>query len=367
LNRQEIPHEEVHEAPDYWFIQRSSLLMKQEGSSDLLPSCPSTTLQRNDIMALDLLDAPLRMTWDLCPAGQAKMPTEKILACGDALVDAGLFSLILEEHPLLFPALDSLLDLLQQAGIQTALVVGGFPAEGMRLARLKRRFPLLVDAAPWLKVPQGLQALSRQLEQLLEADWPLSLLWVPARGHLKLLPALVELCRRLKLPRLKLPNHKRNMRAEASVAPDLLGPEDLFALQEQLKKKPLPLGITSLEVHDLFLWELLFPQGGGQRSEYGGCQAGNSIGHLTAAGEVWPCSSWPQVLGHLPAENLLDIWTSDSRLHVRDEINTPPRDCQECQIFSHCFGGCRGLARSCSGGMQRRDPLCPGPRTRKLV
>lgn len=314
-------------------------------------------------MALDLLDAPLRMTWDLCPAGQAKMPAEKILACGDALVEAGIFSLILEEHPLLFPSLDSLLDVLQQAGCQFALVVGGFPAEGMRLAHLNRRFPLLIDADPWLNLPRGLQALSRQLEQLLAADWPLSLLWVPVTGQLKLLPDLLDICRRLKLPRFKLPNHKIAMRAENPATAGVLRQEDLFDLQKRLKKKPLTLGTTSLEVHDLFLWELLFPQGGGQRSEYGGCQAGNSIGHLTATGEVWPCSSWPQVLGRLPEENLLDIWTSARRLQVRDEVSTPPFDCEGCQIFSSCFGGCRGLARSFRGGTQRRDLLCPGPRS----
>lgn len=318
-------------------------------------------------MALDLLDAPLRMTWDLCPDGQAKLSEEQILACADALVDAGIFSLILQEHPLLYPSLESLLDLLQQGACQPALVVGGDPAEWVRLTTLQRRFPLLVDAAPWLHADRGLKSLTLELGQLLESGWPVSLLWVPVRGQMEALPDLLALCQRLNLSRFKLPNQKIDATAENPVSAGFLLQKDLLDLQNQLKKRPLTVGTTLLEVHDLFLWELLFPDGGGQRSEYGGCQAGNSIGHLSALGEVWPCSSWPQVLGRLPEENLLDIWDSARRLQVRDEVNDPPPDCHGCQIYSSCFGGCRGLARQFRSGKQRRDLLCSGPRISESV
>lgn len=318
-------------------------------------------------MALDLLDAPLRMTWDLCPEGRAKLPEEQILACADALVDAGIFSLTLQEHPLLFPALEPLLDRLQQGGCQPALVVGGEPAEWLRLASLQRRFPLLVDAAPWLNADRGLKSLRLELDRLLEAGWPVSLLWVPVRGRMKVLPDLLELCQSLDLPRFKLPNYKIDATTENSGTAGFLLQQDLLELQDQLKKKPLSVATTQLEVHDLFLWELLFPDGGGQRSEYGGCQAGNSIGHLSVLGDVWPCSSWPQVLGRLPQENLLDIWDSARRLQVRDQVNEPPPDCHGCQIYSRCFGGCRGLARQFRRGGQERDLLCPGPRTSETV
>jgi GeoRSP system SPASM domain protein len=341
--------------------------MKQEGSSDLLPSSAFSALHRSSLVALDLLDAPLRMTWDLCPDGQAELPEEQIGACGDALVDAGIFSLILQEHPLLYPGLESLLDLLQLGACETSLVVGGDPGEWLRLTTLQRRFPLLVDAAPWLKVDRGLKSLKLELVPLLEAGWPVSLLWVPVSGQLKVLPDLLELCRCLDLPRFKLPNPKIDVTAENPVAAGFLLQKDLLDLQDQLKKEPLTVGTTLLEVHDLFLWELLFPKGGGQRSEYGGCQAGNSIGHLSACGEVWPCSSWPQVLGRLPEENLLEIWNSASRFQVRDEVNDPPPDCHGCQIYSRCFGGCRGLARQFRSGEQRRDLLCSGPRISESV
>ncbi|GAB6082003.1 hypothetical protein JCM30471_09170 [Desulfuromonas carbonis] len=117
----------------------------------------------------------------------------------------------------------------------------------------------------------------------------------------------------------------------------------------------------ALEVHDLFLWEILFPGGGGERSEYGGCQAGNSVGYVDASGDLYPCSSWPRLIGSLLEHSLDELWHSAQRLAIREQIATVPAGCRGCRDYPVCFGGCRGLAETFAHGTER-DPACDGPR-----
>ncbi|NIQ11346.1 MAG: SPASM domain-containing protein [Gammaproteobacteria bacterium] len=120
--------------------------------------------------------------------------------------------------------------------------------------------------------------------------------------------------------------------------------------------------LPDMEVHDLFLWEIMTPGQQQNRSEYGGCQAGNSLAHIDINGVVHPCSAWPQPLGQLPDQSLEDIWAGRERQSVVEAIAITPVGCKGCSDLNICFGGCRGLARHLNHSAGERDLMCYGPR-----
>ena len=313
-------------------------------------------------MSLDLLDAPLRLTWEIRGQDQKVLEEAELLKIADTLVDAGIFYLMLDGDPLLHSGLPSVIESLTRCGCQISVVVGAEDAEREALKRIPCAVNLLVDAAPWLAKENGLAGLEGHIAELKSTDHALSLLWVPRAGQLHLLQPLLDICARLDLPRFKLPNYRIDANSEPQKPAGILQIEDLRQLERALAEKPLETGATALEVHDLFLWELIFPQGGGERSEYGGCQAGNSLGHITWQGDLWPCSSWPQRLGSLLETDLEALWDSPERFAIRKEVAASPADCAGCRDFAICFGGCRGLALNCRQDGGKRDLLCSGPR-----
>lgn len=312
-------------------------------------------------MPLDDLDSPLRLTWDLCPRGRAVLSESELLQVAERLLDAGIFYLILDERPLLHPGLGALLQRLAAGSCQVGLVLGDAAVEWERLAALDPSCALFIDAGCWLGRDDGINGVDMAFSRLREQERSASLLWVPQRGELRQIYPLLEICRRWNIPRFKLPNRKIGANSGPFDDSALLLPADIEELARMLQKQPIDVGRAVLEVHDLFLWELLFPGGDGERSEYGGCQAGNSLGHIAANGDVWPCSSWTQVLGNLLNQDLLTLWESPLRSEVRAEVAGEPEECLGCRDFPVCFGGCRGLARSCRGSGSR-DPLCSGRR-----
>lgn len=313
-------------------------------------------------MKLDNLDSPLRMTWDICPANHEHLTEDRLLQVADKLIDAGIFFLHLDERPLIHPGISPVLNRLLTAGVQVGLVLGDSEAEWDRLNELNVKLNLLLDAGCWLHKNNGLVLLESAIEELVSAGRSVSLHWVPEAGQLSYLHPLLEICKRQHIRRFKLPNRKIGANSEPVEAARLLHQNDLGELTKILSQHPIDIADIALEVHDLFLWELIFPQGGGERSEYGGCQAGNSLGHVAVNADVWPCSSWPQVLGNLLQQDLESIWESSVRLQVRTEVAAEPDDCGGCCDYSICYGGCRGLARSYRSDGGKRDLLCAGPR-----
>ncbi|MDY6848492.1 MAG: SPASM domain-containing protein [Geoalkalibacter sp.] len=146
---------------------------------------------------------------------------------------------------------------------------------------------------------------------------------------------------------------------------DLIGPAHLDQLKNAFADNAdcLRQGVA-LEIHDLFLWELLHPDANRRREGYAGCQAANSLAHVAASGDLMPCSSWPLSLGSLLEEGLLELWQSPCRFEVRRMIEALPGDCRRCRDLRVCFGGCRGLAlsRGDRGHRQARDLMCAGSR-----
>ncbi len=307
-------------------------------------------------MGLDLLDTPVRISWRFAPA--APLSRGDLLRIAGRLVEGGVFFVYLDGRPLLHPDVEELLDTLANTGIRISLVSGGSPEEvgvlspGLPLAQLDME---IIDR-------DGLSrdVLGRTLEDVRGCGYDPGLLLRPFASRLSWFPELLTVARELGVTRVRLPNLPLDGEEAPLDAAELPGPKDL----ERLRRSLAPGCATglSLEIHDLFIWELFHGDDGAQRAEYGGCQAGNSLGHVDAAGTLHPCASWPGALGSLREHSLAELWASPARFSVRAELERIPPGCRACTGYELCFGGCRGLACIFDLHGDGRDPLCVGPR-----
>lgn len=312
-------------------------------------------------MAIDLLDTPLRVTWDLATNdGDTSDAVARLVA--ERLAEAQAFFVTLERTPLRHAALPQVIEILSAAGCQLLLTCSGSDDELAALDLLPGSATLLLEIGPFV-APDGVdwQRLTATCARLREhtVDYGLSL--TPSRDRLALIGPLLQFCLEQGVTRFKLPNMRINANFPAAASDRLVRPEDVRRFRELAADFPAFQGRLQLDVHDLFLWEILFPDGGTARSEYGGCQAGNSLAHVDTQGIVHPCVSWPQPLGSLLEETFSAIWQSPARHAVRDEISAQPDGCSGCRDYALCFGGCRGLARL-EPDLQGRDPMCDGVR-----
>lgn len=307
-------------------------------------------------MGLDLLDTPVRVSWRFAPS--FPLSREDLLRIAGRLAEGGVFFVHLDGRPLLHPALEDLLDLLAESGIRLTLVSGGSPEEmrtlrsGLPLAQLD----IEVDARDGISG----DALRRMLEDTRARGYAPGLLLRPLAKQLPRLPELLQLARELGVNRVRLPNLALDGEGAPRGPAELPSPIDLERLRPALTQS-CAAGLA-LEIHDLFIWELFHGADGAQRAEYGGCQAGNSLGHVDAAGNLHPCASWPGALGSLLDHSLAELWAMPTRFSLRAELERVPPGCRDCAGYDLCFGGCRGLARFFDPHGDGRDPLCAGPR-----
>lgn len=314
-------------------------------------------------MPLDQLDTPLRISWDF-HGNQGPVSAELIDCVVERLVEAGVFFVTLERQPLRHPMISNVLTRLGVGGCQSLVVCSGSTEE---LARLDSTMPLrslLLDVSRWVETGvlqrEPLAAVVATVRSKgLEPDFHL----LPTSANILLIPELFVFCQELGIGRIKLPNTPYDGSLAEPASGLLPRPDDLERLAKLLQQSPLDsAAAVSLEIHDLFLWELLHPSIGGERGEYGGCQAGNSLGHIDVFGQLHPCSSWPQPLGLLTEHSIEALWNSPLRHQIRAEIAASPVGCLGCGDYPLCFGGCRGLARSLNKTGGERDLLCRGPR-----
>ncbi|BCR05338.1 GeoRSP system SPASM domain protein [Desulfuromonas versatilis] len=314
---------------------------------------------------MDLLDTPLRVTWELHGTREST-PAEEPLRIAERLCAAGVFFVTLEERPLAHPRIHEILQVLSHGGVRILLVFTGSAAEVAGLVPGLPLDALLLDAGAILSGNgENFSDLARVVEQARENGYQPALQMTPHRGNLHLLLPLLEFGRDLGVGRIKLPNTRIGDRFSPSAAAGIPGPDELEKLRRLLGPDPENhrRGVN-LEVHDLFIWELLFPRGEqGGRSEYGGCQAANSLGHVDAEGHLLPCSSWPEKLGSLHQHSLEELWSSPKRLQIRQEIAEVPQGCRGCRDYPLCLGGCRGLARFFNREAGYRDLMCREPRS----
>ncbi len=307
-------------------------------------------------MALDNLDAPLRMTWTL----DDRLDAGSQLQLADKVADSGLFFLTLAGHPLASPVLPEMLERLANRGIELSLVI--------RSADLPETLPsgwpvarLMLTVEPATEKPT-LQAelLRQQVAAIREAGYAVGLQMLPLRYSLPLLPQLLALAVELDIEHVNLPNVPVADLDPGELGPCLLRAGDLNAFAAHWGESAPPLLPAGLIVHDLFLWEILCP--GRDRDHYSGCQAGNSLAHVDANGTLYPCSSWNQPLGSLFDTSVADFWQQSIRTAIREEIARQPDGCADCPTYARCLAGCRGLSRdfpSPASEHRGQDLMCP--------
>jgi GeoRSP system SPASM domain protein len=316
-------------------------------------------------MTIARLDTPLRVTWELCdPAGVSSPAVALTIA--ERLVDAGLFYVTLLARPLAHPAIAEVLAILSEGGIQVQATFAGTEEEWQGLSALESLPEICVDAGPFLVHGEQdeWETLRRLLARLRQSGAQPALLMVPDQQRLPLLPQLCDFCRRNGVTRIKLPNTPVDASFSAHLALSLPTIAQLAALRAVVTDPVALRAGLRLEVHDLFLWEILFPgEREDGRTEYGGCQAANSLAHIAASGMVHPCSSWPCELGSLLERDFATIWQQAARAVILDNIAALPAGCDGCDDFAHCFGGCRGLVETLGTATEGRDLLCSGRRS----
>ena len=316
-------------------------------------------------MGIDLLDAPVRLTWDLHGPG-APLDRETMLAVAGRIAAAGVFYVTLQERPLLHPAISAILGTLATGGCRVSVICSGASLElesACNLAKVPASVQL--DAALAL-TGSGFDPtpLAAALETLRQAGIDPLVTLIPLRSNLAVIPELFAFCQSHGVGCFKLPNARIGDTFRGYGAEELPGPDDLDRFralwQRGLKTAA---GATKLEIHDRFLWEIMTPGDDQARSEYGGCQAANSLGHVDAQGTVFACEAWPEPLGSLLDMELEEIWQSPRRHAVRERVAAIPDGCRGCRDYALCLGGCRGLGECLGESGGGRDLMCRAPRS----
>ncbi|PLX88462.1 MAG: hypothetical protein C0614_02510 [Desulfuromonas sp.] len=317
-------------------------------------------------MSLDLLDAPLRLTWAIA-GNRSPLNTAQLSTIAGRIADAGLFFVTLDNAPLLNPAWRCLVECLVDQGCQVRLVCQGSDDELEQLTALaERSVELLFDVARLVNGQNGLldlAVLTSTLEKMRTIGFDPALSLTPLRHHLPAIPKLLRFCQDHKVRRLRLPN-ATIVGSFAGYGPgDLPNWPDLQNFSQHWAEQTWEGGDWPiLEIHDLFLWEILTPGDLKSRAEYGGCQAGNSLAHVDDDGQLHPCSAWPHLLGSLLTSSLEELWQGTERFAVRRLVEQAPQGCVGCRDLALCQGGCRGLGITLNRECGERDLMCRGPR-----
>lgn len=315
-------------------------------------------------MGLDLLDTPVRMTWDFpdCATGQT---ASRLPAIASRIVEGGVFFVTLQGRPLLHSIAEEVLTILGRS-CQLNVSSRGSLDELARLKFLpKTGCQVLLDVSGFIDAAHGVDMarLLAVVQSLRKQACEPAFALTPLRDNLCNIPHLLRFCSEHQIAKLKLPNAHIGDSFHDYSSADLPRWQDLVNFRKVwLDFKEGPGQLPALEIHDLFLWEIMTPGQQQSRGEYGGCQAGNSLCHIDIHGVVHPCAAWPQPLGRLPDQSLEDIWAGRDRLAVRERIVRVPEGCHGCSDHDVCFGGCRGLAFHLNKSEGERDLLCSGPR-----
>lgn len=314
-------------------------------------------------MAIDLLDTPLRLTWDL--HGPETVPDDsRLLAIAGRIVDAGVFFVTLEERPLAHRALPALVELLAAGGCRVAAVCHGAPEELAALRRPLALSAVQLDVAPFLNgATLSRQLLAEVFAALCDGGCAPALRLTPLRTNLAVIPELLRFATELGARSFKLPNARIGDTFPGYPPEALPHWRDLEAFRQVWQAARISAAeLPQLEIHDRFLWEIMTPGDDQARSEYGGCQAGNSLGHIDACGRLYPCAAWPVPLGTLPDSTIEDLWQVPQRFAVRAAVADVPAGCAGCRDYPLCLGGCRGLGELLNVADGCRDPMCHEPR-----
>ena len=91
-----------------------------------------------------------------------------------------------------------------------------------------------------------------------------------------------------------------------------------------------------------------------------GCEGGDYLVGIDAAGRAKPCSFEHDSSQFIPATELKARWRDrDVFPHYREHSLSPPEPCATCEYVRICRGGCRVVAKHVSPDAHAPDPECP--------
>ncbi len=132
------------------------------------------------------------------------------------------------------------------------------------------------------------------------------------------------------------------------------GSEDYARLAERRSGNAPPGAAPEARIHDAILSRILFPQARGPGFE--GCQGAHALIFAHPDGRIFPCVSFPTVLGRIADLADEGFWTRPAVLRSRKNLRARTPLCRSCPDWDLCRGGCPAARQELSA---REDPACP--------
>jgi len=307
-------------------------------------------------MKLKELTFPVRAYWDLTPAPTGR-PVDYLKICEELV---GMKILYLELTDTGFPLSEACIRILER--LLDENIALSFTASGKcpapSLIDLLSRFnirTLLIEATSLNGLASAAETIGECRKILISTKSRLNQQYSPGisflvnRDNFRDLPEAVSICREKGISSFVLPMQR------------LLQTTDCFFTDAHERQKlserinPEDLQDIKLTIHDPFLWKVFYPA---VEFPEGGCQAANSMVHISSEGEVYPCPSLPIKLGSLSKGTLKEMMASSQKKKLRALLTDLPEGCYDCVEAKKCAGGCRGRSYILAGSLGLPDPSC---------
>jgi GeoRSP system SPASM domain protein len=299
-------------------------------------------------MNLKELKTPIRIYWDL--SGDSGVAVSSNLKIAAQIVGMKILSLdITSKDYLATASCLAVLGYLKEEQLVVSLtlpyaVVNADLIEKLSLHRLKS---LYIQVTSALDLPSVKELCHEGAERKLRVG----ISYEVTRDNFRDLPELLNFCVLNSAP-LVLPMQRLKPGADVF----MLSHSEQQVLAEQLGKVNIPEKMNII-IHDPFLWRLFYPR---VNFPNGRCQAANTMLHIAANGDVFPCPSLPVKLGNILETPLSTLAVSIEKNAVREHIISSPLGCQDCIDLGNCLGGCRGRAVYFTESWETPDPGCGG-------
>lgn len=274
------------------------------------------------------------------------------------MVDVGVVDVAFSGgEPLLRRDLEELVAFAKELGFSTGTSTNGYALTHRRAQSIKMsgldRLQVSLDgtrsAHERIRGPGSFDKAVTAIQHSVEAGLRTNICFTAMRSNAHLFPEMIELAVTLGVDGVNLSQFVPTGRGSLSEG-----------LQPSLAKHLLETWLAAKRRHpDLHLTAhssglaALAPSAADCR---GGCQAGMSIGCITARGDVTPCVMFPLSLGNLRSQRLRTIWSRSATVATLKSREVKGR-CGDCRYRESC-GGCRAAAWAVTGDMMAEDPYC---------
>jgi radical SAM protein with 4Fe4S-binding SPASM domain len=260
-------------------------------------------------------------------------------------------------EPLLRRDLEGLVAFAKELGLSTGTSTNGYALIKRRAFSLKAsgldRLQISLDgtrsAHERIRGPGSFDKAITAIQRSVEAGLRTHICFTAMRTNAHLFPEMIELAATLGVDGFNLSQFVPTGRGSIAEGLKPAAAKDLLKAWLAAKRRYPDLHLTA---HSSGL-AALTPSADDCR---GGCQAGLSIGCITAHGDVTPCVMFPLPLGNLRNEQLRAIWSRSATIATLRSREVKGR-CGNCRYRSSC-GGCRAAAWAVSGDMMAEDPYC---------